>query len=295
MKANTKLRQIRILNTSLDHLCIFFGTVLYAFAIHVFTAPNQIAPGGVTGLSIALNFMFPFISIGNLVLLFNVPLIILGYKFLGKSFLIKTILSPLYFSLTYDYIFTPFLPYYNGNPILAALFGGVLTGIGMAIVFMRGGSTGGTDISNKIIQQNKPHISLGKIIFASDVVVIVFAAFVFWKLETAMYAIVAMFVAARVMDWLMYGLDTGKMVMIITDNIDTVSQKINDKLERGCTILKGTGSYTKSERNVIMCAIKNSQFYRLKRIIYSSDPTAFMMVSNVSEVWGEGFKSIGSE
>lgn len=287
---NCRLNGIRKIVT--DYLFIFAGTFCYTASVYVFTAPNNIAPGGVTGLATAVHYLIPALSIGTFVSVVNIPLLIVGYRFLGKKFILKTLISTVLFSVLYDYAFAFFMPVYTGDKILASLFGGVLSGFGLALVFIKGGSTGGADITNRIIQKKLPHISLGRIVLISDVVVIVFATLAFKEMESAMYAIVAMFVASRVMDGVLYGADIGKMVMIVTSMPNEVCSQVNSKINRGTTVIQAKGGYTGQDKSVIMCAVKINQFHKLKRLIYSIDSSAFMMVTNSTEVVGEGFKSI---
>lgn len=275
-----------------DYLFIFAGTFCYTASVYVFTAPNNIAPGGVTGLATAIHYLIPALRIGTFVSVVNIPLLVVGYRLLGKKFILKTLVSTALFSFLYDYAFVFFMPVYMGDKILSSLFGGVLSGFGLALVFIKGGSTGGADITNRIIQKRLPYISLGRIVLISDVVVIVFAALAFGEPESAMYAVVAMFAASKVMDSVLYGPDIGKMVMIVTSMPDDVCSEVNTKVNRGTTVIQAKGGYTGKEKSVIMCAVKVNQFHKLKRLVYAIDSGAFMMVTNSTEVVGEGFKSI---
>lgn len=273
-----------------DVLFIFLGTAIYAFGIYAFTVPNQIAPGGVTGLATVIN-AFTGIKIGTIVTVFNVPLLIFGFTKLGKRFLLNTLLSTVSFNLLYDYIY-PFLPNYRGNTLLAAIFGGLFIGLGIAIVFMRGGSTGGMDIVNKAVQVKKPHISLGKISFITDLIVISIAAVSFRSLESALYAVIAMFVSSKTIDALIYGTNVGKMVLIVSSKSEEIAKLIVSDLFRGCTIVDAHGAYSGQSKKVLLCACKNVEFYNLKHIVKRLDPRAFMIVSEAGEVFGEGFSSI---
>lgn len=274
-----------------DILFILFGTAVYAFGIYAFTAPNQIAPGGVTGIATVINAFTEF-KIGTIVSLFNIPLLLFGFKFLGKRFIFNTLLSTVVFNLVYDYIY-PLLPVYRGNLILAALFGGLFIGLGLATVFMRGGSTGGMDIVNKSLQVKYPHIKLGKIAFATDLMVITIAAICFKSLESALYAVIAMFVSSRVIDALLYGTNVGKMILIVSDRSEEIAKLIVSDLYRGCTILNAHGAYTGEQKKVLICACKDVEFYNLKYIVRRLDPKAFMIVTEAGEVFGEGFSQIG--
>lgn len=269
---------------------IFLGTGIYAFGVYAFTAPNNIAPGGVTGLVTVFN-SFTGLPIGATVTVINIPLLLLGFKVLGKEFFWYTLLSTIFFQVQYDYLF-PFFPVYEGNMLLAGIFGGAFIGIGLAIVFMSGGSTGGTDIINRIVQYKKPHIKIGTLTFLSDFIVIAIAAFAFQSIEAALYAIVAMFVSSKAIDWLMYGLNIQKLVFIISKRSDEIARVIAHDLDRSCTIMNAKGAYTGNRKDVILCACKNNEFYRLKHMVKRIDSESFMIVTDSGEVLGEGFQPL---
>lgn len=275
-----------------DIIVILFGTGIFALGFYVFTVPNHIAPGGVSGLGTAVNYLLPAIPIGTFTLVINIPLLLVGYRFLGKKFTIRTLIATLAFTVWLDVAYPLFMPTYQGDPILASLFGGVLIGSGLAFVFMREGSTGGMDIINKLIQRKFPHMQIGRLIFASDLVVIAIAALIFRNIESALYAVIAMFVSARVMDAILYGLNTGKLVLIVTGQPEPIAEAVIERLERTTTILSGKGGYSGAERPVVMCAVRNSEFYKLKRIVQGIDETAFLIVTEAGQVIGEGFKPI---
>ena len=275
----------------IDILFIFIGTGIYAFGIYAFTAPNQIAPGGITGIATVINAFTGF-KIGTLVTLFNIPLLLLGFKKLGKRFIFNTLLSTVFFNILVDYLY-PFLPVYKGNLILASIFGGLFIGLGLAIVFMRGGSTGGMDIISKSVQVKYPHISLGKIVFVTDLIVITIAAISFRSIEAALYAVVAMFVTSKAIDALLYGTNIGKMILIVSERSDDIAKLIVSDLTRGCTILNAHGAYTGERKKVLICACKDAEFYELKHIVNRLDAKAFMIVTEAGEVFGEGFSQIG--
>lgn len=272
----------------LDYLFIVIGTAVYALGVHTFTAPNQIAPGGVTGLATAFNALTQ-IPIGAFSALINIPLILLGLKFLGKNFILKTLVSTVLFTFMVDWIFA-FVPVYTGDRLLASLFGGALIGAGIALTFIRNGSTGGTDITNRIIQKKFPQFPIGKIVLLSDFVIILFATLVFRNLESALYAIISMFVCSKVLDGVIYGLDLGKMVLIVSDHCDAISLAVMQELHRGGTLLPAKGAFSGEEREILLCALRNNEFYKVKRMVNRIDPRAFIIVTNAGEVLGEGFK-----
>ena len=284
------MRQKNLKSILLDVLCIVFGTGIGALGVHLFTLPNEIAPGGVTGLATALSALTGM-PMGGFVLLINIPLLLVGWRFLGRDFILKTFFSTLLFTLFTDVVFQP-IPVYRGDTLLAALFGGGMLGVGMALNFIRNGSTGGTDILNRLLQRRFEHLSLGRLVLISDCAVVLFAAAVFGKPSSILYAGVTIVVGSRMLDRIICGLDVGKMVMIISDHCDLISAAVVQEIKRGGTLIAAKGAYSGKERNILLCALRNHEFYKVKRVVGRTDPDAFMIVSNVGEVFGEGFKQI---
>ncbi len=272
----------------IDQLYTLIGCLIYAIGIYVFIQPNQIAPGGVSGMSVMLQYLTG-IPIGALSLLINIPLLLMALKFLGRRFTGQTIMSVVTLAVMIDYV-AVWLPQYEGDPLLAALFGGAMIGIGLAVVFMRGFTTGGTDIISRLLLLKFPFLQIGKILMGIDLVVIITSAFVFGRIETALYGMVAVFTSSRMIDSILYGLDTGKLVYIMTSQPMQLSERIIQDLGRGCTILKSTGAYTKQDSNVLMVAVRRSQYYALKKLALKIDPKSFIIVTDTTEVLGEGFK-----
>lgn len=222
----------------------------------------------------------------------NIPLLLVGLRFLGQAG------SPCAPSRRWsfcpsgiDYAAAP-LPAYTGDPLLAALFGGVLMGAGMAVVFLRGSTTGGSDIVSRVLQLRYPYIPLGRILMSIDVVVILISAAVFGRIETALYGMVAVFTASKVIDGILYGMDTGKLIYVMSRDSQTIAKRVMAELERGCTLLKSTGAFTQSDAQVLLVAVRRQQYHPLKKIIHEVDPAAFIIVTDSTEVIGLGFKPI---
>lgn len=283
-------RSARMMKFAVDMVFTIAGCFIFAIGIYGFIQPNQIAPGGVSGVSIMLHFLTG-LPVGALSLLINIPLLLLAWKFLGWKFTGQTLMSVATLSFMLDYIAVLF-PQYEGDPLLAALFGGALIGTGLAIVFMRGFTTGGTDIISRLLQLKYPYLQLGKILMVIDLIVILTSAYVFGRIETALYGMVAVFTSSRMVDGLLYGMDTGKLVYIMSCRAAELSERIIGGLGRGCTILKSTGAYTKQDSNVLMVAVRRPQYYVLKKMVRETDPRAFIIVTDATEVLGEGFKRI---
>lgn len=265
------------------------GCSLLSIGIVCFAAPNNIAPGGASGLSVLGNYLFG-IPIAVLTMSINIPLIVLAWIFLGRDFTLKTVKSVAI--LTVLLALADNLPVYEGNVLLAALYSGVFEGIGIAIVFMRSSTTGGTDIASRLIQLKFPALSVGKLMLCVDACVLITAAFVYGNIENALLGLIAIFAAITIIDSLIYGLDKGKLMMIMTTNPDEICAGVASRLSRGCTLLDGRGSYTKRAQPVVMCVVRKTQYFELKRIVHEADPAAFMIALDASEIIGEGFKAI---
>lgn len=274
---------------AVDYLIIAVGAVLYALSVVVFTSPNNIAPGGFTAVATMLNFMFS-LPIGTFIFLMNIPLFIWGAIENGLNFLTKTIIGTAFVSVAID-VLTPFVPVYTGDTLLAAIFGGILNGIGLGFIFYRGGSTGGTDIIALNIHKHMPYISMGNIILIADFVILVMAFFVYNSFESVLYAIIAIFVSIKVIDTISYGTSrgNGKLMFIITNKYDELSKAIMNNLERGVTLLDGEGAYSGEKKRVIMCAVRPQQVYRIQNSVKSIDENAFIIVTTAGTIRGRGF------
>ena len=273
----------------IDIILIIVGSTAYAAGIHCFSAPNDIAPGGVAGISTLLNSVTN-IDISIWYGLINVPLIIIGFIFLGKKMMVKTFLSVAITTFMTDYgLF--WLPIYeNGEKLLASLAAGILFGFGLGIVYFREGTTGGTDIINKLINKKYPHFSLGAILLGTDAVVIVASRIVFDSFEAGLYAIIAIFISSKIMDMILYGSYEGKMLLIFSNKYHEISEYVMTKLNRGVTWLNATGAYSEKNIQVICCAVHKSEYSKIKRKVKEIDPRAFIIISSVGEVLGEGFR-----
>lgn len=278
----------------IDIFVVIAASLIYSVGIHSFTVPNDIVPGGIVGLAIVINNFLP-VSVGIIFAVINVPLIIVGFKFLGKKRMVKTLISVAVITAATDWLFAGFagippVPVYTGDALLASIFGGVLFGAGTGLVFAREGTTGGIDIINGVINKLRPHLRMGGIIIATNAVIISLAMLTFRSIESGLYAVIAIFVSGKVTDLILYGGLEGKLLLIFSDEYSEIARKIIAKEGRGVTFLKGTGAFTGKEKNVICCAVHNNQYAKVKRIAREIDPTCFMIISNAREVFGEGFK-----
>ncbi len=265
-------------------LGIVAGAVIVAISINTFILANQIADGGITGIAIILHYIFHW-QVGLTIFILNIPLFILGYKALGKRLLFLSVIGV--GALSAALSFTSAIPVVTTDTLLAAVFGGLVTGIGMGIVFRFHGSLGGTDILAIFLNRRTP-FSVGQIILGLDTIVFVGAAILF-RPEMAMYAMIYMFIAAKVMDLVQVGLDYSKSVMVVTDKPEEIASEIIDKLERGVTYFHAEGAYSQNKKKVVYSIVNRVQLTQIKEIVHRHDPEAFIAIGDVSEVVGEGF------
>lgn len=275
-------------NLALDTLCDLIGSVAYAMGLYTFAKMANFSPGGISGIALIMNYLWN-LPIGVMTLIMNVPLVIVSYKIVGPKFLAKTAKSMIISTVFLDVIF-PLIPLYEGNRMMAALYSGLLMGTGMAFFYMRGSSSGGMDFLSMIIKVRHPHISLGIVTAVTDFLVILIGWPVFKDADAVLYGLICSFSASIVIDRILYGLGAGKLVIVITTQTDDLINKISDLTDRGSTVIKAIGSYTKEERDVILCACSKSQTYMITSAAHEVDPGAFVMVTETSEVFGEGFK-----
>ena len=274
-----------------DILLTVVGTVIYALGVYIFTAPNQIAPGGVSGLATVINFLTGA-PIGLVTAAINLPLLILGWIYLGKTFILKTMISVLNFALIYDHVYC-YLPSYSGSTLLAAVFGGVLIGVGVGITFYCEGSTGGLDIANLLVKKKYPRFKISTLVLASDIVVIILAMIAYRNFDSAMYAMISMYVQSKLIVLVLCGTENGKMVMLVTRFGKEVSDFVMHELERGVTKIPSIGAYSNTENETLLCAVRQNEYHRLKRVVHKIDPDAFVIVVSATEVVGYGFQSGG--
>jgi uncharacterized membrane-anchored protein YitT (DUF2179 family) len=269
-------------------LFILLGAAIFAFGLVHFNMQNNLAEGGFTGITLLLYFLFKWDpSYTNLAL--NIPLFIIGWKLLGKNSFLYTIIGTVSLSV-FLWIFQRYAidMSLKNDLTLAALFAGVFIGIGLGIIFRYGGTTGGVDIIARLVYKYKG-ISMGKTMFAFDAVVITLSLLLYLSYREAMYTLVAVFVAARVIDFMQDGGYAAKGATIISEKSSEIAEKIMNEMDRGVTILKGQGSYTKRDRDVLYCVVAKNELSRLKSVITSVDPHSFVAVNDVHDVLGEGF------
>ena len=271
----------------LDLFADIVGGLLYALGIYTFAKTANFAPGGLSGLALIMYHIWG-LPIGIMTLVLNVPVILLSYHLLGKTFLLKSLRSMVFCTVWVDFIL-PLTPAYSGSPLLAALYSGVFLGAGLGVLYMRGSSSGGTDFLTVSVKAIHPHLSLGAATMIIDLVIILMGWPVFGNIDSVLYGIIATAVTSIVIDKVMYGVGAGKLVIIITSKGQLTAQQISRACGRGSTLIRAIGTYTEQERHVLLCACNKSQAFKVRAAAHEVDEDAFVMITEASEVYAEGF------
>lgn len=281
----------KIYKNIFEYVLITIGCICIALAINIFLAPNTIAPGGLSGFAVILNKLTG-LSVGITLLVMNIPLFFIGIMVLGKSFGVKTAYGTLVLSFFIE-MFLRIIPQgylVTNDLLLASIYGGILTGIGIGIVFRVGATTGGTDLIGAILNKFIPGLSIAKLMMIFDGMVVILAGIVDKNIETALYSAIALYIIVRVADFMVEGLGYAKAFFIISKETEKIGQEIMHTLGRGVTALEGRGMYTNSKKEVMLVVVNRGQEVRLKNIVKEIDNDAFVMVAGIHEVLGEGFK-----
>lgn len=269
-------------------MCIA-GSALVAVSLSVFTVPAEIAPGGVSGLATALAYISPVkVSAWNVIL--NVPLMLAAWHTLGKRPLLMTLLSTLLLSVFIE-LSDSLLPGYGGERLLASVFGGALTGLGVGLLFLRNISTGGTDLAALLLKKVFPNVPNGTLLLIIDGAVVVVAVCIFRDIDVALYSAIAILVSSKIIDALAQGVDYAKVIYIVTDRGEELSRVLNAGTDRGNTLIPALGGYTMGDKHVVITVTKRSMLAQTLRLIKQTDPAAFTFVTDSTEVHGEGFKT----
>ena len=275
-----------------SYLMITLASLAYAAGISLFLDPNDLAPGGITGIAILIGRLTGA-GTGMLILLLNIPLLILGVWKFGWKFILSTFYAILAISVATD-VLAP-VGALTREPRLAAVAGGTLVAAALGVVFRAGATTGGMDIVIKVLRLKFPHMRTGSLFMITDVMIASLSGFVFGNLEVVLFALIAIFVMSRVLDMVLYGMDEAKLLYIISDNPERIAGRILGEIDIGVTYLQGKGAYSSQKKQVIMCVTKKQQAPGIEVIVKEEDPHAFMIVTSASEIYGEGYKNIFAE
>lgn len=294
----------KVTKSWLDYFMIFIGSIITAGSINIFLVPYKIAPGGASGIATVIFYISNGkLPVGITMLAINIPLFLLGMRFIGKKFVVKTIFGTVLLSVVID-LTEPFThafakkflemsggEVYSQDILLYSLFGGFLMGVGLGLVFKSGATTGGTDLAARIVTHFLPVLTMGETLLLIDTSVIILAAAAFKSFQLGLYAIVTLFISSKVIDAILEGVNYSKAVFIISDLALQISDTILKDLDRGVTALDGTGMYTGDKKKVLLCVVNRGQIPLLKNIVKNVDQNAFIVLADVREVLGEGFKT----
>lgn len=263
------------------------GSAIFAFGFSLFLEPNGMSPGGISGLAMVLVHWLGIGSVGTLAILINLPLFLLGGLKIGKRFFVGSLIGMVLSSVLID-LFAK-VPAPEVEPLVGALYGGGLCGLGLGIVFVIGSSTGGSDILVRLLKLRWRNVPIGQIALYFDIFVVVLTGIVHWDVTSALYTGLAVFVTSQVVDLVVYRFDFSKVALIITKEYDAVAQAISDRLERGATFLYGQGTYSGQDTKVVLTAVRKQQLAELKELVVAIDPNAFIIVQEAHQVLGDGF------
>ena len=280
----------KLKTVGLDLLFILMGSAVYAVGVNAFTAPNNIAAGGVTGVATMLHYVFST-PIGLVAFLINVPIVLWAIVDIGYKLVTKTMLAILLSSVLID-LFSHFVPAYRGDHILVSLFAGVCEGLGLSLVFIRGATTGGTDLVARLLARRLPHLSMGKLMLAVDGLIVIASGFVFGSVENAMYACIVIVLSTKIIYAILYGTDigTGKLFFVMSPKVRLMGDRVIREMERTVTYLDFKGGYTQEPGETMLCVVRRFELHQLQTIIREEDKHAFVIVGEAGQVTGEGFR-----
>ena len=289
---NKRKKQNKTMNIIVKVIKVILATCLYSAGVALFLDPNNLAPGGVTGVSVLLNRLIG-IETGTLILVLNIPLLLIAWKKVGFKFVLGT-LSALCLITVFTNVLQRFEPI-TDDLFLAAIAGGICIAVGLGTVLKCGLTTGGTDIVVRLLRIKNPHLKTGFLFLMVDLIVISGSLLVFRDFEKAMYAVVAIMITSWVLDIVLYGKDEATLIYIVSDVPEELAKHFMDELNVGVTYLEGVGAYTDKKKKIIMCVVKKRIAPKIEEVVKLTDSSAFMIVTSAKEIFGEGYKSYHAE
>lgn len=263
------------------------GAMIMAIGVSLFLLPNQLSTGGFSGIATITYYLFQ-IPMGTVILIANIPVFLVALKKIGKKFFIKSILGTVSLSVFID-IFDKIKPLTN-DKFLSSIYGGIIVGLGTAVILKAHSSTGGSDLVSNIIKAYKPNVKIGTWIVYIDTVIVGLNVIVFKNIEIGLYSAIAIYLMGKIVDIIFEGIDFTKLIIIVSKNSEEISKVIEEKIARGVTGLYGKGMYTNEDRMVLMCATARKDIGKIKEIAQSIDNNCFIIITNAREVFGNGFK-----
>ena len=273
-----------------DILVYILGGFIYSAAVTMLISPNEISPGGFTGIATVLQYLFG-LPTGAMLFALNIPVLIMGFISFGGIFIFKTAAATVIMSLTLE-ICEAVLPVFKVDEILACVFGGILMGLGLSLIMLKGATSGGVDIIAKFINRRYPHLTVGRLILFSDALVVAVTAIVYKNIESALYSVVSLYASSKIVDVMLYGSDKGKIIYIITNKAKEISNEIIAVLQRGVTEINVVGSFTGKQRKMLMCTVRRQEVSLVLNITRNLDNDSFIVVGEAGEIFGQGFKKI---
>ena len=264
-----------------------FGCALFALGFDLFLMPGGMNAGGLSGLAMVFVHLTDFGSVGAITALLNIPLFVLAGMKIGRKFFLGSLMGMLFSSVFIDAFAT--LPVPTVEPLLGAVYGGVICGAGLGFVFAAGVSTGGSDIIVRLLKLKWRHVPIGMISMSFDACVAVLTGIIFQNVNSALYTGIAIYISGKIIDTVVYRFDYSEVALIVTKDYEQVAQAISDKLDRGATYLHGEGTYSRKTTKVVLTAVKKQQIAELKELVVAIDPDAFIIVQEAHQVLGDGF------
>lgn len=273
---------------------IVLGALIFGIGIQWFYHPASLISGGVAGVAMIINYLEPRVPVGVTIVAINIPLFIIAFRKYGWQFVASSILGTLLSSVAIDLLSLLDVSV-TTEPFLAAVFGGIITGLGLGIIYTTGATTGGTDVMAKLVREKFPYVNFGTMILVLDAIILVAYALLLHAYENAMYTVISVYVAARVIDLVLYGSSQSKLCHIISEHSDEIKMAIVQTLNRGVTVLSGKGAYSGQDKQILLCVVKRQQIVEIKKIVKNIDKSAFVIVTDTRDVFGEGFGDISIE
>ena len=287
------LEKKKVINAVSVALRMIIGSCVYAIGLQWFYVPVGMIAGGLTGISMMINYVVHWPT-GIVIAVLNIPIFIIGFKKLGVKQIFMSFIGMLMFSAAID-LFSLVKLTITDDPILAAIFGGIVTGIGSGVFYTSGHTSGGMDIVAKLLRLRYAYINFGTLLLYLNAVILVIYAVLFKRFDVALYTVIASYVSSRMIDLILYGMSQSKMCHIISEHSEEIQTEIVKSLHRGVTMLKGTGAYSGQDKQVLLCVVKRQQIVEIKKIIKSIDQKAFVVVTDARDVFGKGFENINAD
>ena len=279
--------KLKIKKHVFDYILLILGCMIMASSTSFFLLPNQLSSGGFTGIATITYYLFKF-PVGTVLIALNIPLLIMSYFRIGKDFLIKSLLGTASLAIFID-IFDKFPPL-TDDRFLACIYGGIITGIGTALILKASSSTGGTDLLSYIIKSFKPYYRTSNLIVAADIIIVALNVIFFKEIEIGLYSAITIYLMGKMIDIIFEGVNFTKMIFIVSDKYEEISNKIEENVRRGVTGLKAKGMYTDDEKTMLWCISSRNEVIRIKQICREVDRNSFIVISNAREAFGRGFK-----